>query len=153
MAKRGWAGLALVTAALVGTQLGVAAEDASTQLGNGPSQGHIPANFLLAQGGGGGGASEGGSASARPVSPAPTGSPSPAASPSPQGGGGGPASNIVPVAPQDPHGIDAVADPSPAPQGGGGGPAPIDTSPFIRVLPGGDAADWTRSPSPSPPGP
>jgi hypothetical protein len=76
--------------------------------------------------------------------------PTSAASPAPQGGGGGgaPRSNVVPVLRGNPDGIDAVAEPaspSPSPMGGGGGA--VD-GPFIRVLPGGDAADWTRSPSP-----
>jgi hypothetical protein len=58
---------------------------------------------------------------------------------------------VVPVLRGNPNGVDAVQDATPTPSeggGGGGGAVPADMSPFIRVLPGGDAADWTRSPSP-----
>lgn len=129
----------LVAGALFLMQTGGQAEGRKTVTG--PSQGAIPADFTLAAagGGGGGGAQDDGARS-----------PSPAAS---TGGGGGGGSNIVPALRGNPSGVDAVHEASPSPSmggGGGGGGVPADLSPFIRVLPGGDAADWARSPSPEP---
>lgn len=156
MAKRRLIGLWLAAGTMFIMQAGGPAH--GDVVVTGPSQGAIPADghapaFLLArgdtsgtqnQGGGGGGA---GTDNAER-------SPSPEASPPVGGGGGGGQrpSNVIPVMPGNPNGIDAVPDPSPSPNpdGGGGGGMPADFSPFIRVLPGGDAADWARSPSPSP---
>ncbi|MFN3429896.1 MAG: hypothetical protein ACK46X_08080 [Candidatus Sericytochromatia bacterium] len=144
-----------------------------------PDDDHAPAYVLALgaiaanqnQGGGGGGGGTGNDGARGPSPEAGTGGtsggggsrpdeaddrPVPGSAASPQGGGGGggqrPA-NVIPVMPGNPDGIDAVPDPSPSPDpngGGGGGGVPPEYSPWIRVLPGGDAADWARSPSPSP---
>lgn len=157
----------LVAGALFLMQTGGQAEGRKTVTG--PSQGVIPADFTLAAAGGGGGGTQddgargpspeagtGGTSSDGGSRPAPAeGRTSPIDSRprDPSAGGGGGGSNIVPALRGNPTGVDAVHEASPSPStggGGGGGGVPADWSPFIRVLPGGDAADWARSPSPEP---
>jgi hypothetical protein len=156
MAKRRLIGLWLAAGTLFVMQAGGPAHGGVVVTG--PSQGAIPADdrapgFLLARGDTAAGRSQGGGGGGGAADDAAR-SPSPAASPQGGGGGGGQRpSNVIPVMPGNPNGIDAVPEPSPSPSpndGGGGGGLPADGSPFIRVLPGGDAADWTRSPSPGP---
>lgn len=176
MAKRRATGWWLVAGTIVLMQVGGRAESHGVVMG--PSQGAIPARYELAAmtGGGGGGtvalgadgpspeagtgetSTDGGSRSGprdrrnAPIESRPRDT---SVNPSPTTGGGGGGggttrrrSAVVPVLRGNPNGVDAVQDATPTPGGGGGGAAPADHSPFIRVLPGGDAADWTRSPSP-----
>lgn len=129
MRRSRWTGVWVVFVAVLFTQGGVNGDRLAQAEVSGPSQGTLPsAEAVAATGGGGGG---------------------PEASPSPE-------SNVIPVLPGNPWGLDAVPAPSPSPAMGGGGGGPVEAGvmdgPFIRVLPGGDAADWTRSPSPSPTG-
>jgi hypothetical protein len=166
MAKRRWTGLWLVAGTLFAMQTGGRAESHGAIAG--PSQGAIPAAFMLADSGargpspeaGTGGVSQDGGSRPAPVgrrnSPIDARPRDTSVNPSPPaggGGGGGTArrSAVVPVLRGNPDGVDAVQDATPSPSelgGGGGGGVPADLSPFIRVLPGGNAADWTRSPSP-----
>lgn len=123
--RRGrWTGVWLVLVAVFFTQSGLNAETQVAEQVRGPSQGSLPDEASPPPGGGGGGQ----------------------ASPSPD--------NVIPVMPGNPEGLDAVppASPSPSPMSGGGGGGPADGwyGPFIRVLPGGDAADWTPATEASP---
>lgn len=183
MAKRRWIGLWMAAGTMFLMQAGGPAHGdvvvTGPSQGTIPDDDRAPA-FLLArgdtaadqhQGGGGGGTGNDGARGPSPEAGTggtsgtggsrpdePDDRPVPGSAASPQGGGGGGGgqrpSNVVPVMPGNPDGIDAVPEPSPSQDpnqgGGGGGGMPMDYSPFIRVLPGGDAADWARSPSPSP---
>lgn len=163
MRQARWHGAWLAVGVLVWAQVGAQAGGEPRYRVSGPSQGPLPAAhqvaFVLAQAEPGlDQRGPGTQAGQTPGVPGDMRSDDPLAAPGGGGGGGGfgggdRPSNVIPLLEGNPNGLDAVPTPEPSPPGGGGGgPAtdPYMINPFIRVLPGGDAADWTRSPSPGP---